>query len=239
MKQLEYINFPISFLKTRSIENVLDEALQFCYYEMMISNKCDMSYFNSIIKKFGIPGEREEIYNYSKNLYEKHKKDVRCGVKLETFINYLNTTLHNTDKDDYNLEFRAYCATKAVIGNKQYKKTRYKEIFSLMFGYTCYDEIKPETRLKLTKIEDSRYMKRLLEKLQDNWHLRVYSRNSRGLYISYKLSLHKLILEVKKNKYIYKNKQQIAEKKADKMLDKLINDDDLVIDDDCVIDGDS
>jgi hypothetical protein len=222
-----------------SLENVLEFALQFCFYEMMVLNNGDRSYFESLVQTFELSGDKSELFNYSKNLYEVYKKDVRCGVNLEVFRNYLNKINENSVKDDLNLEFRAYCATKAVIGNKQYKKTRYKEIFSLMFGYTCYDEIKPETRLKLTKIEDSRYMKRLLEKLQDNWHLSVYSRNSRGLYISYKLSLHKLILEVKKNKYIYKNKQQIAEKKADKMLDKLINDDDLVIDDDCVIDGDS
>lgn len=239
MKKIKYINFPVYFLSMPSLENVLEFALQFCFYEMMVLNNGDRSYFESLVQTFELSGDKSELFNYSKNLYEVYKKDVRCGVNLEVFRNYLNKINENSVKDDLNLEFRAYCATKAVIGNKQYKKTRYKEIFSLMFGYTCYDEIKPETRLKLTKIEDSRYMKRLLEKLQDNWHLSVYSRNSRGLYISYKLSLHKLILEVKKNKYIYKNKQQIAEKKADKMLDKLINDDDLVIDDDCVIDGDS
>lgn len=236
----KYLNFPVSFLKNPSLDVILELALQFCSYEMMVLNNGDKSYFDSLVQSIGFSVDKFELYNNdSKKLYEEYKKDVRCGVNLEVFRNYLNKINENSVKDDLNLEFRAYCATKAVIGNKQYKKTRYKEIFSLMFGYTCYDEIKPETRLKLTKIEDSRYMKRLLEKLQDNWHLSVYSRNSRGLYISYKLSLHKLILEVKKNKYIYKNKQQIAEKKADKMLDKLINDDDLVIDDDCVIDGDS
>lgn len=237
--QYKYINFPVYFLSMPSLENVLEFALQFCFYEMMVLNNGDRSYFESLVQTFELSGDKSELFNYSKKLYEVYKKDVRCGVNLEVFRNYLNKINENSVKDDLNLEFRAYCATKAIIGNKKYKKTNYRQILALMFGCTNYEDIKQEIRQEIKKYEDSRYMKRMLEKLQDNWHLSVYSRNSRGLYISYKLSPVDLIVAVKKDKYIYKNKQQIAEKKADKILDKLINDDDLVIDDDCVIGGDS
>lgn len=225
--QYKYINFPIYFLSMPSLENVLEFALQFCSYEMMVLNNGDRSYFESLVQTFELSGDKSELFNYSKKLYEVYKKDVRCGVNLEVFRNYLNKINKNSVKDNLNLEFRAYCATKAIIGNKKYKKTNYRQILALMFGCTNYEDIKQEIRQEIKKYEDSRYMKRLLEKLQDNWHLSVYSRNSRGLYISYKLSPVDLIVAVKKDKYIYKNKQQIAEKKADKILDKLINDDDL------------
>lgn len=236
----KYLNFPVSFLKNPSLDVILELALQFCSYEMMVLNNGDKSYFDSLVQSIGFSVDKFELYNNdSKKLYEEYKKDVRCGVNLDAFINYLNKINENSVKDDLNLEFRAYCATKAIIGNKKYKKTNYRQILALMFGCTNYEDIKQEIRQEIKKYEDSRYMKRMLEKLQDNWHLSVYSRNSRGLYISYKLSPVDLIVAVKKDKYIYKNKQQIAEKKADKILDKLINDDDLVIDDDCVIGGDS
>ena len=67
-------------------------------------------------------------------------------------------------------------------------------------------------------------MKRLLEKLEQKWHLSKYSLNSRGLYISFKLTPVELILEVKKSKIVTKNKQQINEKLADKMLEDYVND---------------
>jgi len=218
MKEIKYLNFPVSFLRKRDLEAVLEQALQFCLFESMVLNNGDRSYFDTLSVRLGLSGAEFDLFVHSKKLYEENVKSVRCGVSLEVFINYLRTS-----KDELNLEFRAYSATKAVIGNKAYKKTRYREVFSLMFGYTKYEDISEKTKLELSKIEDSRYMKRLLEKLEQKWHLSIYSLNSRGLYISYKLAPVELIVEVKKSKIIAKKKQVINEKKADKILENYIN----------------
>ena len=218
MKEIKYLNFPVSFLRKRDLEAVLEQALQFCLFESMVLNNGDRSYFDTLSVRLGLSGAEFDLFVHSKKLYEENVKSVRCGVSLEVFINYLRTS-----KDELNLEFRAYSATKAVIGNKAYKKTRYREVFSMMFGYTKYEDISEKTKLELSKIEDSRYMKRLLEKLEQKWHLSIYSLNSRGLYISYKLAPVELIVEVKKSKIIAKKKQVINEKKADKILENYIN----------------
>jgi hypothetical protein len=43
--QYKYINFPIYFLSMPSLENVIEFALQFCSYEMMVLNNVDRYYF--------------------------------------------------------------------------------------------------------------------------------------------------------------------------------------------------
>jgi len=197
---------------------VFEQALQFCSYESMVLNKASRTYFDNLAVKLGLSGDEFDLFDRSKELYEQNAKSVRCGVSMEVFINYLKTS-----KDDLDIIFRAYCATKAILGKKEYKKTRYKEVFSLMFGYTSYDDISEKTRLELSKIEDSRYMKRLLGKLEQKWHLSIYSLNSRGIYISYKLAPVELIVEVKKSKLIAQNRQRINEKQADKILVDYIN----------------
>lgn len=218
MKELKYINFPVSFLRKRDLKVVFERALLFCSYESMVLNKTDRSFFDALVDEFGLSGDEFDLFTCAKELYEENIRTVRCGVNLEVFRNYLNTA-----KDDLNLEFRMYCATKAVIGSKMYKKTRYKEIFTFMFGFTSYEAITNEARSELSKIEDSRYMKRLIVKLEEKWHLSVYSLNSRGLYISYKLDPVKLIVEVKKSKLDTKKKQGINEKIADKIIENYIN----------------
>ena len=220
MKELQYINFPISFLRKRDLKSVLEQALQFCSYEIMVLNKYDKSYFNSLVEKLGISEVDFEydLYASSKRLYEENVKSIRCGVNIDVFRNYLRTS-----KDDLNIEFRAYCSTKAILGKKVYKKTRFKEIFSLMFGYISIDDISPESRLLLSKYESTRSMKRTLDKLEEKWHLSVYSLHSRGLYISYKLSPVDLIVEVEKMKIIHKNRQRINEQRANVIISDFIN----------------
>lgn len=230
--QYKYINFPVYFLSMPSLENVLEFALQFCFYEMMVLNNGDRSYFESLVQTFELSGDKSELFNYSKKLYEVYKKDVRCGVNLEVFRNYLNKINESSVKDDLNLEFRAYCATKAIIGNKKYKKTNYRQILALMFGYRKYDDIIQETREKIKKFDNQRAMRKIVEKLKMNWHLSTYTRKVRGIYISYKLSPVDLIVAVEKNKMIAKNQKLINEQKADEILANFI------IDINCVVDGD-
>ena len=220
MKELQYINFPVSFLRKRDLKSVLEQALQFCSYETMVLNKYDKSYFNSLVEKLGLSEVDFEydLYASSKRLYEENVKSIRCGVNIDVFRNYLRTS-----KDDLNIEFRAYCSTKAILGKKVYKKTRFKEIFSLMFGYISIDDISPESRLLLSKYESTRSMKRTFDKLEEKWHLSVYSLHSRGLYISYKLSPVDLIVEVEKMKIIHKNRQRINEQRANVIISDFIN----------------
>jgi len=220
MKELQYINFPISFLRKRDLKSVFEQALQFCSYETMVLNKYDKSYFNSLVEKLGLSEVDFEydLYASSKRLYEENVKSIRCGVNIDVFRNYLRTS-----KDDLNIEFRAYCSTKAILGKKVYKKTRFKEIFSLMFGYISIDDISPESRLLLSKYESTRSMKRTFDKLEEKWHLSVYSLHSRGMYISYKLSPVDLIVEVEKMKIIHKNRQRINEQRANVIISDFIN----------------
>ena len=225
MKKIEYLNFPVSFLRERDLIKILEMAILFCSYEEMIRNKADRTYFQKLIEKKGLNLLESDYFNEAKKLYEGGVKSVRCGVNYDVFTKYASKS-----KDDLNLEFRAYCATKAILGKKTFKKTRYQEIFTIMFGYTNYEDISEKTKLELKKIEDSRYMKRLLEKLEQQWHLSIYSLNSRGLYISYTLSPVNLIIEVKKSKILHKNRQLINEKEAEKSLESFYKEIELLAD---------
>jgi hypothetical protein len=220
MKELQYINFPVSFLRKRDLVEVLEQALIFCSYEAMERTKGDRAYFVTLSEKLGLTEDESgnDLFSKARELYNDNVKSIRCGVNLDVYCNYLRTT-----KDNLHIEFRAYCATKAILGKKVYKKTNYKEIFSFMFGYNCYDDISMKSKLELSKIENRRSMKKIIEKLEEKWHLSFYSLHSRGLYISYKLSPVDLIVEVKKSKIISKNKQKLNEQEADAKLLEFIN----------------
>jgi hypothetical protein len=217
MKELQYLNFPVSFLRERDLKAVFEQALKFCSYESMVLNKANKVYFEALSKEWGLTDE-SDLFTISKELYNENAKSIRCGVKLEMFRNYINIS-----KDDLNLEFRGFCATKAILGKKTYSKTNLKHIFALMFGYNSFDEMPAETKIELSGIESTRSIKRILSKLEEKWHLNVYTIHSRGLYISYKLTSVNLILEVKKDKILTKNKQKLNEKKADALLSEFLN----------------
>ena len=51
--QNKYLNFPVSFLKNPSLDVILELALQFCSYEMMVLNNGDKSYFDSLVQSIG------------------------------------------------------------------------------------------------------------------------------------------------------------------------------------------
>jgi len=225
MKGLQYLNFPVSFLKTVDLTVVLEEALLFCSYETMKRVKSDRAHFYDLIEMHGLVETelKYDLYSKAKDLYDANVKSVRCGVNHIAFINYLNTSNDNL----LNIEFRAYCATKAIIGKKVYMKTNFKEIFSLMFGYKNYCDLSEKTLLKISSFEKARAKRKILERLEVKWHLSIYSLHSRGMYISYKFSPVELIVEVKKSKMVSKIKQKINEKKADAILLKFMDEIDV------------
>lgn len=213
MKELQYLNFPVSFLRKRDLIEILEMAFLFCSYETMTRENGDRNYFERLIEKKGLDSDETDYFSDAKQLYVDNKKSLRCGVNLSVFANYISTS-----KDKLNLEFRAYCATKAILGRKVYGKTTLKHIFALMFGYNCIDDMSDKTKLELSGTASVRSMKRILSKLEEKWHLSVYSIHSHGMYISYKLLPVNLIVEVKKDKILLKNKQKLNEKKADAIL---------------------
>ena len=89
MKEIKYINFPVSFLRKRDLEAILEQALQFCTFESMVLNNGDRSYFDTLSVRLGLSGVEFDLFVHSKKLYEDNVKSVRCGVSLEVFINYL------------------------------------------------------------------------------------------------------------------------------------------------------
>lgn len=218
-KKIEYINFPVSYLQGNDLKKTFIQGFYFGIYELMITKNEKRPFFDEIINKNGLNKTINDIgcFDFAKKEYEQNTHSVRCGVKIQTFLNYISNP---NNKDD--LELRAYCATKAIIGNKVYKKSRYEELFALMFGYTSIGEVPVEIKSKYSRYLDSKKedMRNLIGFLIKNWNLSFYSLHARGFYLSYTLGLSDLYFEVAKGKFLKKHGQKLGIKKGLEMFEK-------------------
>lgn len=205
MKNMEYINFPVSYLQEKDLTKTFIRGFCFGVYEYKLKNEKNHSFFDGMITKYGIDKIAKDLnfYEFAEKEYNENARSRRCGVKIKTFLNYIT---YQKDKDD--LAMRAFCATKAIIGNNTYKKSNYEEIFALMFGYTSIKDVPEEIQTKHIRFLNPKMNDRrvLRDTLINSWSLGYHSHHTRGFYISYKLKCSDLTFEIEKNKYLKGNK---------------------------------
>ncbi len=230
-KNIQYLNFPVTLLEDfmSDFDGVMNIIFNYSIYErnLKYSHLQEDVRVKKIAKELNYKDVNfiKDNLNTSKDLYNYFKdNNARTGLKVSLFWEYLKE-----DKTDFEkICLLGFLAFKSIIGDKLYTKTNNALWLSRMAGSektlkdlnALPDKIKQfNTRRKLDKIKTE---------LRENWSFEHYGYYSRGYYISFKVTLEKLIYEVEKNKNKNKAKQRVKEVKnvRDEVLKKLENDTD-------------
>lgn len=128
--------------------------------------------------------------NASPIAFESGRELVKNQVKGEP-MPMVNTSIlmnyYKEDKDVFQLEqLAAYIGLKSILGKTPYCKTNKNHIRARMFGYSRFKDIpknvKESTSFK--KYEIRYQMDKLLNYLRDDWYVKTYSKNMRGMMIA-------------------------------------------------------
>jgi len=171
-----------------------------------------------VFSKAGITASAEYITEQGKEIEKKiDPKEAKTSIDFDFLYDYRD----NPKNEKQLVQLAAFMAVKSILGTKNYCRTTKNMILSRMFGYTKPPkEIKHPLYQKYTK----RYhFTKLMDELSTHWKIKHYSYHMRGLYISQKMSIEKLIEIAETNK----NKSKIMrdQKKAirEKVLKRMTN----------------
>ncbi len=217
-----YFNFPIQLL-----EGFMTEPRE------ILNNICDYAiYAHSLKLEYGNEKERMKssasyfkvVLNNKDTELENGKYWMRIipsnspmvGMKLDIYWDY-----YKNDKTDFEkVCLLGFLAIKSILQKKPYCKITNKYWLSRMDGNPKQCKIE-ELSEPIQKYANEYQTKKIKTELRDNWKLRTYSRYTRGFYISFNLSLDKLVLEAEKRRKSTKEKQYKLKEKA--ALKKALN----------------
>ena len=182
--------------KTRVLDNIFD----FCVYELYKS--CGNL---QKVKDFFLVSRWDEKASMENGLrlsLSINRNVPWTGLSVNLFWEY-----YSNNKDDFsNATLLAFLSIKSIVGTKAYYKTPQIRIFKRMAGMTdafadkLPDSIAPWCeRYKFNRIKDA---------LQESFGVAIYANHSRGIYLSTKLSLQKLIEAAEKSKLTYRKSKK-------------------------------
>lgn len=215
--KLKYFNFPIQLL-----EGFLDEPREklkdiLRYSLFLYSKSC---HAGSELEGMEIAGCDLNVKYGDINYALKRAKQIdenipdrppMVGIHIPVFWDF-----RDNPKNDYEYAcLLGYLALKSIIGNKPYSKVTNIYWWSRMAGKAKAVKSIKELPKELQPYLNHYQARKMRDTLKNKWHLKVYANNTRGFFVSIKLSFEKLVYEVEKNKT--KNKKMIqkeVEKKA-------------------------
>lgn len=169
---------------------------------------------------FGINGDFDKCLKLGKEI----EKIIPANEPYPSINKNLLFEFRDGNKTEFDLmQFACYIAVRSILGKKSYCRTNKEMILCRAFGYASKKHL-PDTFNPIIQELFNKYLKRyhidrILQSLQINWNILIYSHNMRGLYIglSKKITLENMILqaEIKKKKnQIDKLKKRKQEAKA-------------------------
>ena len=186
----------------------------------MCEPDCETAFFGATIvalDRLGIKydGNLSSFIKSAKKLIPAN--NIRVMVNIEKLWEF-----RDKQKDEQALaEFCVYLAMKSIVGRNSYAKSTIAFIMQRAFP----DPVnQPENALRVKYATRHRWSK-LIKAMQLDWHVKVYSRKTRGLYFAFDkdMTLKKLakIAEIAKEKYRneqVKKLQDAAQKEAKEEL---------------------
>lgn len=219
---IRYFLFPIELLQESDIQQVCRKAFDYGIYRKALD--------------FIVEGETKvmprhieqsmQYFNLNVNHLERRVKDGK--ILYDTFsnnnpmvsINKEKLLQYQHDKPAFEvLVFRAECAIRSILGKKPYAKVTNDYLMARMYGFrnvadhqSNESHVLPRYQLDKIKLE-----------LQRDWYLVYYSKQNRGFYVSYSLSLENLIYHAELNRESYKAKilKQAKEEAYQKVMQRL------------------
>lgn len=220
-----YYNFPIQLIKgfldndKRCLNNILDYHL----YKHSLKLECGSEIENfedaAAYYEINLVNSNECFKNAVHLINSIPAKSPRVSIASSVFWNFYQ---------NYKSEFEKVCllsylAFKSILGDKPYCKVDNNYFLARLNGNVNTIENTSELEESIQKYANHYQIRKIKNELSFNWGLKTYSRQTRGFYISFKLSLEELIFQAEKNRKSYKEKM-LKKSEADavkKALEKL------------------
>lgn len=211
-----YFNFPIQllagFLKKPDevLENIVDYALYVYTLNEEIQGESYMLQMSAATSYFEIEVNNiEKSYKNGQMLFIRHGNgNPMTGLNRSIFLNF-----YGAKKSEFEYVcLTAFLALKSILSTKIYCKTNNGFLWSRMDGQArqvTKEQLSPEIR----KIATDHMTRKIKDALKLDWHLKTYSNHTRGFYISFNLSLRKLIMVAEELRQSYRLKKYRQEEK--------------------------
>jgi hypothetical protein len=223
----EYLNIPVQLLSGFMIDtrkSIRDIYFYSLYAHFMKIEKgtikekykttCEWFNFQEL--------DREENLKRGKVLFDRYQNSPMTGIDRNLYSEF-----NKLDKSDFEKAcFLAYHALKSIVGSKTFQKADNKFLWARMDGKTKtigdVSELSDEVRFYTQEYQTLK----IKRELQENWGLIYYAQQTRGFYVSFKLSLKSLITEVMKRKRKSVDQKRInalrtLEKEVQEKLDRV------------------
>lgn len=223
MSDKVYFNYPVSLHRDDFLEHtawILNRILYYAVYahSLQLERGSEFNRFKESSSHFGVKmGDFKHAFEQGRQVFEESAHDkVFTGINRDVLFDFLKNKKTDFDK----VCLLAHLSIKSVLGKTVYWKLTNDFWFSRMTGFeeTVDRELWSESLIKYSSEYQTRKIKQELIK---NWGLVTYSRHTRGFYVSYTLSLEKLIFEAEiKRKTRWEKQYKEAEKAT---LAKVLN----------------
>lgn len=192
----------------------LSDIFDYAVYKMVYSEEADFSDIDEFIGEYDFNLNLEYVPQLKKRgvlLFNSFYgiKHVWTGIHIETWGRYFQ------ERDERDLfVLLANLAFKSIIQMKPYQNTKDNLLLARMAGN---DDTKGEVPEKIREFMKprSRSRKRLFTELECNFGFKRVAR-SRGITYSYSLTLRELEFEVRKARYLSKERKEAERKKAER-----------------------
>lgn len=206
MNDVRYLLFPIELLQESEIKKVCDKALDYGIYRKALDFivegeiKVMPKHIEQSLKYFGLSGGNlPNMVNKGKVLFDTfNHNNPMVSISKEILMQF-----YKEDKTDFEvLTFRAYCAIRSILTTKPYAKATNDYLMARMYGFRSVANFEQSESHVLPRYQ----LDKIKLELQKDWYLIYYSRQTRGFYLSFSISLEKLIYHAELNRESYKAK---------------------------------
>jgi hypothetical protein len=206
----EFINIPIQLL-SGFMDNTRMSIMDIYYYSIYAHFiKMDRGSVNEKYKAtcewFNfLELDRDENLKRGKVLYERYQNAPMTGIARNLYSEF-----NKFEKSDFEKAcFLAFQALKSIVGDKAFQKADNKLLWARMDGKVKSVRDDSELSEKVKFFTQEYQTLKIKRELQENWGLIYYAQQTRGFYVSFRMDLKSLIMEVMKRKRKLIHKQRL------------------------------
>jgi hypothetical protein len=205
-----FINIPVQLL-SGFMEDTRMSIREMYYYALYahfikLEKGTDKEKYKATCEWFNFQElNRDENLKRGKVLYERCANSPMTGIDRNLYSDY-----NRQEKSDFEKAcFLAFHALKSIVGNKTFQKADNRLLWARMDGKVKSISDDSELSEKVRFFTQEYQTLKIKRELQENWGLIYYAQHTRGFYVSFKLDLKSLIMEVMKRKRKSVEKQRL------------------------------
>lgn len=209
----EYLNIPVQLL-SGFLEDTRMSIRDIYYYALyahfiQLDKGTDKEKYRATCEWFNFKElYREENLKRGRVLFERYPNSPMTGIDRNLYSEY-----NKLEKSDFDKAcFLAYHALKSIVGNKIFQKADNRLLWARMDGKAKSINDESELSEKVRFFTQEYQTLKIKRELQENWGLIYYAQHTRGFYVSFKMDLKSLIMEVMKRK-----RKSIEKQRLDKL----------------------